>query len=330
MKLALFSAHGYDRTFFEEENVRFGHELVFFEAGLDARTAPLAAGFDGVCVFVNDRLDAPTLAALAAGGVRFIALRCAGFNNVDLKAAAAANLRIARVPAYSPHAVAEHALALILTLNRKTHKAYNRVREGNFSLDGLTGFDLYGRTVGIVGTGLIGAVFAGLMLGVGCKALAYDIKPDAELQRRGVEYVPLDELYRRSDIISLHCPLTPATQHLIDARALGLMKDGVMLINTGRGALIDTRAVVVALKSRRVGALGLDVYEQEEGLFFSDHSGEVLLDDLIARLLTFPNVLITGHQAFFTEDALRQIAIVTLNNAREFESGAALSHEVRA
>jgi D-lactate dehydrogenase len=330
MKLAVFSAHGYDRTFFEAENAQFGHELVFFEAGLDARTAPLAVGFDGVCVFVNDRLDAPTLAALAAGGVRFIALRCAGFNNVDLKAAAASNLRVARVPAYSPHAVAEHALALILTLNRKTHKAYNRVREGNFSLDGLTGFDLYGRTVGVVGTGLIGAVFAGLMLGVGCKTLAHDIKPDAELQRRGVEYVPLDTLYRRSDIISLHCPLTPATQHLINARALELMRDGVMLINTGRGGLIDTRAVVDALKSRRVGALGLDVYEQEEGLFFSDHSGEVLLDDLIARLLTFPNVLITGHQAFFTEDALRQIAIVTLSNAREFESGATLSHEVRA
>lgn len=330
MKLAVFSAHGYDRTFFEAENAQFGHELVFFEAGLDARTAPLAVGFDGVCVFVNDRLDAPTLAALAAGGVRFIALRCAGFNNVDLKAAAASNLRVARVPAYSPHAVAEHALALILTLNRKTHKAYNRVREGNFSLDGLTGFDLYGRTVGVVGTGLIGAVFAGLMLGVGCKTLAHDIKPDPELQRRGVEYVPLDTLYRRSDIISLHCPLTPATQHLINARALELMRDGVMLINTGRGGLIDTRAVVDALKSRRVGALGLDVYEQEEGLFFSDHSGEVLLDDLIARLLTFPNVLITGHQAFFTEDALRQIAIVTLSNAREFESGATLSHEVRA
>jgi D-lactate dehydrogenase len=330
MKLALFSAHGYDRKSFEAENVRFGHELVFFEAGLEARTAPLATGFDGVCVFVNDRLDAPTIAALASGGVRFIALRCAGFNNVDLKAAAAANLRIARVPAYSPHAVAEHALALILTLNRKTHKAYNRVREGNFSLDGLTGFDLYGRTVGVLGTGLIGAVFAGLMLGVGCKTLAYDIKPDAELARRGVEYVALDELYRRSDIISLHCPLTPATQHLIDGRALGLMKDGVMLINTGRGALIDTRAVVDALKSRRVGALGLDVYEQEEGLFFSDHSGEVLLDDLIARLLTFPNVLITGHQAFFTEDALREIAIVTLSNATEFESGQPLSREVRA
>jgi D-lactate dehydrogenase len=259
------------------------------------------------------------LEALAAFGVKLVALRCAGFNNVDLAAAARLGMGVVRVPAYSPHAVAEHAVALLLSLNRKIHRAYNRVREGNFSLDGLLGFDLHGRTVGVVGTGRIGAVFAHIMAGFGCEVLAYDPTPDAARLPAKARLVSLDEIYAHSDIISLHCPLTPQNRHMIGVPSIAKMKDGVMLINTSRGALLDTRAVIVALKSGRVGALGLDVYEEEGDLFFEDLSCEIIPDDIFTRLLTFPNVLITGHQAFFTREALEKIATTTVANVTEWE-----------
>ncbi|MCR9141637.1 MAG: 2-hydroxyacid dehydrogenase [bacterium] len=332
MKIALFSARKYDRDFFDRANaaLRAPHDIVYIEASLGAETAAIVRGrgFKCVCVFVNDTLDAATLEILAAEGIQLIALRCAGFNNVDLNAAGALGLRIVRVPAYSPHAVAEHALALLLTLNRKTHKAYNRVREGDFSLDGLVGFDLCGRTVGVIGTGTIGSVFAGMMVALGCRVIAYDPQRNTALAEAGVEYRPLDELWPAADIVSIHCPLTPETKHLINADSVARMKPGVVLINTGRGAIIDTRAVIAALKSRHVGALGIDVYEQEEGLFFVNHGEDILQDDQIARLLTFPNVLVTGHQAFLTKEALYQIARVTLSSIEEFETGTALTNEV--
>ncbi|MFZ5469102.1 MAG: 2-hydroxyacid dehydrogenase, partial [Myxococcota bacterium] len=305
MRLALFDTHRFEREAFAQANARFGHELHFFEARLDARTAPLAAGFPAVCAFVNDRCDQPTLEALSRGGTKLLALRSAGFNHVDLHVAERLGMQVARVPEYSPHAVAEHAVALVLALNRKIHRAYARVREGNFSLDGLVGFDLHGKTVGVVGTGKIGSVAARIFRGFGCRVLAFDIAPRRELD---VSYVPLSELYAQSDIISLHVPLTPKTRHLVDASALAQMKAGVMLINTGRGALIDSRALIQALKAGHVGSAGLDVYEEEEGIFFRDLSGEVLQDDVLARLLTFPNVLITSHQAFLTREALQNIA----------------------
>ena len=268
MNAAFFSTKKYDQDFFNSINTDFNHKLTFFETALNKHTASLTKDYNAVCVFVNDDLNAATIEKLAKNGVQLIALRCAGFNNVDLKAAAEKNIKVVRVPAYSPQAVAEHAVALILTLNRKTHKAYNRVRENNFSLEKLTGFNLYGKTVGVIGTGIIGQCFAKIMLGFGCKVLAYDIKPNEELKRSGVEYVELETLLKASDIISLHCPLNEHTHHLIDQNAFEKMKDGAMLINTGRGALIDTSAVVEALKSEKLGYLGIDVYEQELGLFF--------------------------------------------------------------
>lgn len=314
MRVAVFSTKPYDRRFLDAANVEHRHELYFFEPRLTAETARLAEGFEAVCVFVNDQLDAPTLALLRNGGTRLIALRSAGFNNVDLAAADELGLTVVRVPAYSPHAVAEHTLALILSLNRRLVRASGRVHEGNFALDGLLGFDLNGRTVGIVGTGRIGQVVARIMHGIGCRVLAYDIVENSACSQLGVDYVSLEALFRESDIITLHCPLTPETHHLIDADALSEMKRGVMLINTSRGPLIETRAVIAALKSGRVGYLGIDVYEEEADLFFEDLSNQVIQDDVFARLLTFPNVLITGHQAFFTEDALRNIAATTLQN----------------
>jgi D-lactate dehydrogenase len=331
MRLALFDTHSYDRHAFDAANARFGHTLEYFEPRLTAATAALASGFPAVCSFVNDRLDAGALERLHAGGVRLLALRSAGFNHVDLQSAAALGLAVVRVPEYSPYAVAEHAVALLLSLNRKVHRAFARVRDANFSLDGLVGFDLHGKTVGLVGTGRIGGVFARIMRGFGCRVLAYDTRPrpdlTAELQ---VRYVDLEELYRDSDIVSLHVPLNPATRHLIDAAALASMKRGVMLINTGRGALIDTRALIDALKSEHVGAAGLDVYEEEEGIFFSNLSDQVLKDDVLARLLTFPNVLVTSHQAFLTHEALANIADTTLGNVTAFERGERLVNEVRA
>jgi D-lactate dehydrogenase len=328
MRTAVFSTKGYDRRFLDEAAAPHGHELRYLEPRLTAETAPLAGGYEAVCAFVNDRLDAEVLRILAGGGTRLIALRSAGFNHVDLTAARELGLTVARVPAYSPHAVAEHAAGLILALNRKLHRAYNRVREGNFALDGLMGFDMHGRTVGIVGTGKIGTVFARIMGGFGCRLLAHDPYPSDACRALGVEYVELETLWPACDVVALHCPLTPDTHHVVDRRSLARMRPGAMLINTSRGGLVDTQAVIHALKSGRLGALGLDVYEEEADLFFEDLSGEVIRDDVFARLLTFPNVLITGHQGFFTADAVRNIAATTVGNLTAFESGAGTLHEV--
>lgn len=331
MRVALFDTHAYERPPFEAANARFHHDLTFLEPRLTRETASLAAGHEAVCSFVNDRVDAAALRILRDGGTRLVALRSAGYNHVDLPAAADLGLAVARVPEYSPYAVAEHAAALVLALNRKVHRAYARVREWNFSLEGLVGFDLHGKVVGVAGTGRIGRAVARIFHGFGCRVLAYDLRPDPGLvSDLGVRYVDLPELYRDSDVISLHVPLTPATYHMIDARALATMKRGVLLVNTGRGALIDSRALLAALKSGRVGAAGLDVYEEEEGVFFQDLSSQVLQDDVLARLLTFPNVLVTSHQAFLTREALAAIAQVTLQNVAAFERGEPLVNEVRA
>lgn len=330
MKVAVFSTKPYDRRFLEAANTAHGHELVFFEPRLTEVTTALARGFPAVCAFVNDQMNATVLAELARSGTRLIALRSAGFNNVDLVAADELDLTVVRVPAYSPHAVAEHALGLILTLNRKFHRSYNRVREGNFALDGLLGFDLYGTTVGIVGTGKIGAVFARIMNGFGCHLLAFDPYRNPECEAIGVRYVSLPDLFAQSDIISLHCPLTPETYHLINASTTAQLKPGVMLINTSRGALIDATAAIEALKTGQIGYLGLDVYEEEADLFFEDLSDKLIQDDVFARLLTFPNVLITGHQAFFTRNALERIAETTLQNITAFEQGQPLANQIRS
>lgn len=330
MKVAVFSTKPYDRQFLEQANAAHGHELVFLEPRLTPQTAALANGFEAVCAFVNDDVGADVLDVLASGSVRLIALRSAGFNNVDLAAAEHHGLTVARVPAYSPYAVAEHTVALILTLNRRIHRAHARVREGNFSLVGLLGFDLRAKTVGIVGTGNIGRVFARIMAGFECRLLASDPYANDACVALGVEYVSRARLFAEADIISLHCPLTPDTHHLIDADALAQMRDGIMLINTSRGALIDTSAVIDALKTGKVGALGLDVYEEEDALFFQDLSDRVITDDVFARLQTFPNVVVTGHQAFFTVEALEHIAQTTLANVSAFEHGRDDLHQVTA
>ncbi len=314
MKVAVFSAKPYDQEFLTAVNQKYGHELKFFSPSLDSQTVALAEGSEAVCVFVNDRLDRKIIETLSQQGIKLIALRCAGYNNVDLDAAQELGITVVRVPAYSPYAVAEHAIALILTLNRKIHRAYYRVREGNFALNGLLGFDLHGRTVGIIGTGKIGRIAGKILHGFGCRLLAYDLYPNSEFGEQYGEYVRLEELLAQSDIISLHCPLTPETHHLIDDRAIALMKPGVMLVNTSRGGLVDTKAVIKGLKSRQIGHLALDVYEQESDMFFEDLSEEIIQDDVFERLLTFPNVIITGHQAFFTADALNNIAETTLSN----------------
>ncbi len=326
MKIAFFSTKGYDRDFFNRYITT--HELLYFEAPLNEQTVKLAAGCKAVCVFVNDSLSFTVIEALHALGVQLIALRCAGFNNVQLDAAKKCGIRVVRVPAYSPHAVAEHAAALILTLNRKTHKAYNRVREGNFSLERLTGFDLYQKTVGVIGTGKIGEAFCHIMLGFGCRVLAFDLIENKTLAAKGVAYLPLIDVLQQSDIISLHCPLNEQTKHIINSNTIAMMKDSVMLINTSRGALVDTPAVIKALKSGKIGYLGLDVYEQEETLFFNDLSEHIIQDDMILRLNSFPNVLITAHQGFFTEEALTKIAQTTLQNIDDFVAGRALSNAV--
>jgi D-lactate dehydrogenase len=329
VKIAMFSTKSYDRTYFERANRAHGHEISFLEPRLLLETAPLAAGHDAVCAFVNDDLSADVLRSLKDHGVELLALRSAGFNHLDLEAADELGLTVARVPAYSPHAVAEHAVALILGLNRKVFRAYNRVRDGNFALEGLLGFDLHGRTVGVIGTGRIGQIFAGIMRGFGCEVLGYDPYPDPDAESV-LSYVPLDELFARSHVISLHCPLTPETRDLIDAAAVARMRDGVMLINTSRGRLVDTTAVIDGLKSGRIGHLGLDVYEEEEALFFQDLSGQVIQDDVFSRLLTFPNVLVTGHQGFFTQEAVTNIAETTLANVTAFASGEGELHRVTA
>ena len=328
MRVAVFSTHAFDRRFFDAANATRGHALHYLEPRLSAATVALAGGFPAVCAFVNDRLDAEVLTTLWGGGTRLIALRSAGFNHVDVPRARDLGFAVARVPAYSPHAVAEHAIALILSLNRKIHRAYARVREGNFALDGLLGFDLFGRTAGVVGTGKIGSIVARILIGFGCRVVAYDVAPNDECRALGVEYVPLDDVWTRADIITLHAPLTPDTTHLIDAKAIARMQPGVMIVNTGRGALVDTPAVIAGLKTGRIGYLGLDVYEEEEQLFFQDHSSHVIQDDVFARLLTFPNVLVTAHQAFFTREALEGICETTLDNVTAFEQGRRSGNEL--
>lgn len=330
MKIAMFDTHRYDRESFESANLAFGHEITSLEPRLTRETAALAAGHPAICSFVNDRVDEPALQILRDGGAQLLALRSAGYNHVDLVAAERLGLSVVRVPEYSPYAVAEHAVALVLALNRKIHRAYARVREWNFSLDGLVGFDLHGKTVGIVGTGRIGLIAATIFRGFGCRVLMFDTQPKVELAAGiGAQYVDLPALFRESDVISLHVPLTPATRHLIDDAALAAMKRGVVLINTGRGALIDSKALIAALKVGHIGAAGLDVYEEEEGVFFQDLSNQVLQDDVLARLLTFPNVLVTSHQAFLTREALANIAQTTLENVTAFERGQPPRNAVR-
>lgn len=330
MKVAFFDAHNFERTIFLEvlEKLSLDLELDFIETRLTENSLRLAEGYEVVCAFVNDKLTQAVISHLASKGLKLVALRSAGYNQVDLEACKKFGVKVVRVPAYSPHAVAEHALALILTLNRKLHRAYNRVRELNFSLEGLVGFDLYKKTVGVMGTGKIGQAFAEAMLGLGCKVLAYDPFENPELKNK-VSYVSKETLYQESDIISLHVPLNADTRHIINEQAICMMKTGVMLINTGRGALLDARALIEALKEGKIGSAGLDVYEEEEGIFFFDLSAQVLQDDVLARLLSFPNVLITSHQAFLTKEALQNIAETTLKNIAEYAGSAdKLTNEV--
>ncbi len=317
-KIAVFSSKSWVLHSFSNVNKDFGFDVSFHESRLYEKTAPLAKGYEVVCVFVSDSVDAKVLEVLKQEGVKLIALRCAGFNNVDIEKARELGIGVVRVPAYSPYAVAEHTLGLILSLNRKLHRAYGRVRDANFSLDGLLGFDLRGKTIGVIGTGKIGQVFINLIKGFGCHILAYDKFPNEEVKKKGINYVDLQELYSKSDIISLHCPLTYETYHLINEYAISAMKHNVMIINTSRGALIDTQAVIDGLKSGKVGYLGLDVYEEEEELFFEDLSETIIQDDRFVRLQMFPNVLITAHQAFFTKEAIHNIAQTTFENIDEF------------
>jgi D-lactate dehydrogenase len=329
VRIAIFSAHSFEREFFAASNVTKKYDLVFFEANLSAKTASLADKFDVVCCFVTDKLDQETLRLIKKAGVRLIALRSAGYNNVDLEEASKLKIPIVRVPAYSPHAVAEYAVGLLLSLNRKIHRAYARVRELNFSLEGLMGFDLNGKTVGVIGTGRIGTVFATIMHGFGCKVIAFDPIPNLKLKEyRILEYVDLQTIFRDSRIISLHVPLLPTTKHLINTAALNQMKKGTIVINTGRGALLDAHALIESLKSGHLAGAALDVYEEEDGIFFKDLSDQVLQDDVLARLLTFPNVLITSHQAFFTREALTKIVETTFENISAFEEGKSLVNEV--
>lgn len=318
MIVTIFDTHHFDRAALKKENARLGHELHFFEARLEPKTAKLAAGSQAICAFVNDELNRETLTILRDNGVRLIALRCAGYNQVDLVAARDLGLTVTRVPAYSPYAVAEHAVALLLALNRKLPRAYNRVRESNFSLEGLVGFDVHGKTVGIVGTGKIGAVFAQIMSGFGCRLLAFDDRARTDLP---VTYVSREQLLAESDILSLHVPLMPETHHFLNATTIAQLKPGVIIVNTSRGALIEAQALIDGLKSGQIGGAALDVYEEEAGVFFHDLSGQVLQDDVLARLISMPNVLITSHQAFLTHEALANIAQSTLETISAFEKG---------
>jgi len=330
-KIAFFGTHRYDRDSFGPANEQYGFDFVYLEPRLTRETASLVEGCQIVCSFVNDRVDAAALEVLAARGVRLLALRCAGYNHVDLLAAERLGIQVVRVPEYSPHAVAEHAVALLLTLCRRIHRAHARVREGNFSLDGLVGFDLNGKTAGIVGTGRIGAVAARIFHGFGCHVLAHDVRENTSLVEGGIaRYAPLPQLLAAADFVSLHVPLTPQTRHLIGPGELSRMKPSVIIVNTSRGALIDSRALISALKRGRIAGAALDVYEEEEGIFFEDLSNDVLQDDVLARLLTFPNVLVTAHQAFLTREALLNIAQTTLANVDAFARGQPLENAVRA
>ena len=320
MKVLVYDAHSYDQTFFNRANAG-RHELSYIAVQLDAQTAALADGYDAVCLFVNDRASREALERLRAGGVRLIAQRSTGYNNIDLDAAAELGIAVMRVAFYSPYSVAEHAVALLMTLNRRIHRAFNRTREFNFRLAGLMGRDIHGSTVGVVGTGKIGAVFATIMKGFGCELLGYDVRENPDCLALGMRYVGLEELLERSDIVSLHVPLTEQTYHMINARTLALMKPTAFLINTSRGALVDTEALVEAVENRRLSGVGLDVYEEEEGKFFRDLSDRPMADARLARLMTFPNVLVTGHQAFFTEEAYTTIAETTIRNLDDFAAG---------
>lgn len=329
MRVAVFSSKPYDTKYLGAAAEASSHHFDFFEAKLSPDQAPLANGYDAVCAFVHDEVSGDVLRKLADGGTRLVALRAAGFNNVDLEVAEELGIKIGRVPAYSPYAVAEHAVALMLTLLRRTHRAYNRVRDGNFALDGLLGFDLHGKCVGIIGTGRIGTVFAESMTGFGCRLMAYDPFPNDRMKELGARYVDLPELFSESDVIALHAPLTAETHHIVNRRSLAAVKPGVMIVNTSRGGLIDTEAAIDALKDGRIGYLGLDVYEEEDAVgFFEDQSQSIIQDDTFARLLTFPNVLITAHQAFFTAEALANIAQTTIENLDAFEKDGAPVHEV--
>jgi D-lactate dehydrogenase len=329
MNIIFFSTKTYDKQFFTATNDRYHFKIKYLEVPLNMSTAILAKGYDAVCVFVNDIVNKEVLEELSHHAVKLIALRCAGFNNVDLKTAYALGMKVVRVPAYSPYSVAEHTLALILALNRKTHRAYNRVKEGNFSLIGLMGFDLHGKTAGLIGLGKIGMVTAKILKGFGCRVLGYDVHHPKEADELGVEFTSLENIYSSSDIISLHCPLTPETHHIINADSIVKMKKGVMLINTSRGALIDAKAVIAALKKEQISNLGLDVYEEEADLFFEDLSDKVIQDDIFMRLLSFNNVLVTGHQAFFTSNAMQNIADITLQNIEDFKNNQPLVNEVK-
>jgi D-lactate dehydrogenase len=328
MKTAVFSTKPYDLKFLVAANASGLHELSFYEEKLSPHTARLAEGHAAVCAFVNDVLNARVLDILQGLNVRFVALRCAGFNQVDLRHASSLGIKVAHVPAYSPYAVAEFALTLVLALNRRIHRAYNRVRDSNFSIDGLLGFDLHGKTVGIIGTGKIGRVFSRLFTGFGVRILGYDPYQNPEFVEGGGRYADLEALFSESDIISLHCPLTPETFHLIDGQSIAKMKKGVMIINTSRGALVDASAVIEGLKSEQIGYLGLDVYEQEADLFYENLSERIIQDDVLQRLVTFPNVIVTSHQAYFTDTALQNISSTTIANLTAFEKGDSLVNEV--
>jgi len=330
MKLAVYSTKQYDRKYLEHVNESYGFELEFFDFLLNERTAKTAVGCDGVCLFVNDDGGRVVLEELAELGVKFIALRCAGFNNVDLDAAKQLGIRVVRVPAYSPEAVAEHAIGMMMALNRRIHRAYQRTRDANFSLDGLIGFNMHGRTAGVVGTGKIGIAALRILKGFGMRLLAFDPYPNPQALELGVEYVDIKTLFKQSDVISLHCPLTPENHHLLDANAFSQMKDGVMIINTSRGGLIDSQAAIDALKQQKIGSLGMDVYENERDLFFEDKSNDVIQDDVFRRLSACHNVLFTGHQAFLTAEALTSISETTLANLHQLEQGASCINELTA
>ena len=329
MKVAVFGTQFYEREYFNKYNIGNNHELVFFEESLSAETAHLAKGFKAVCVFVTDTIDKKCIEKLAKIGIKLIDLRSAGYNNIDLESARENDIKVLRVPDYSPQAVAEHAVALILTLDRKTHKAYDQVCKNNFSLQYLMGFNLFGKTIGIVGTGKIGRAFCAIMLSFGCKIIAFDIKENEDLKRKGVLYKTFDELLSESDIISIHCPLTPKTNHLFDKKAFNKLKKGAMIINTSRGAIINTKDVIRALKSEQIGYLGIDVYEKEINLFFKDQSQTIIQDDDFERLISFHNVLITPHQAFYTKEALIEISKITIKNFTDFEENVPLTNEVK-
>ncbi|MGP1496351.1 MAG: 2-hydroxyacid dehydrogenase [Treponema sp.] len=330
MKIAFYDTRAYDKSAFTKENETFGYEIDFFDFKLNEKTALTANGYDAVCVFVNDVVNSEVIDILKGYGIKLVILRCAGFNNVDLEAAKDANIKVVRVPAYSPHAVAEHALALLMSLTRHIPQAYQRTKTLNFSIEGLTGRDLYGLKGGILGTGKIGQIMAGILSGLGMEIICYDPFPNKDwADKNGFSYVSLEDLFKECDVLSLHCPLTPETKHIVNHDNMKMMKGDAVIINTGRGALIDAKALVHALKHKHIGGAALDVYEEESAFFFNDHSTEVITDDVLARLLTFPNVLITGHQAFLTTTALSNIAEVSLSNVKDFIDGKELKNEVK-